>query len=545
MNPKVQQIIEIYKQIVQNLKLEPKKIKNEENYCIIFQILFPFLEDEIENIKNQRIQAGEKINALIEFLVIIQIEYSQSNQVLNTNLSHISGPKIVQGDLKHISNFLQILQELSKLYKDKVLNPNINSQQDYLANDSNSQPSEYVEYFDNSQDEQQIYHEEENDLLQKPNKQQIQYQVINSKQRNNKSLDKYSQKKEDRKSSQVKYEQEINQQKRPIRSHSFQKTSSNRSKSQQKKPRVFTKEKYSENTQSSYDQQHTFDFDTLNISEIDYKFLQQYDEKDIEQLDENDPIKKKYIIEKKKEDVLKILQEKILQEEKNQNCPVIDNQLDIQIQNIKQCLKKLKPKPITEDIENINEQKNEYKNFQQVQLQNLQHNKSIQNQQQQNNHPRISTKIKQKDSLRNQFENVHLVMQLKLRDEKLNYLKKIHRIVFELEKRQVIDEKNDQKQARRQQNILARNILDQYESSFDDQIIFLKDKIQKQRKDRLYEGISQKSILSKLEKELKEEKIKDIQKQKEIWKYDKEKFEQLMKDDGELEKKILQIYKKY
>ncbi|CAD8131797.1 unnamed protein product [Paramecium octaurelia] len=487
-------------------------------------------------------------------------QYSQSNQVLNCNLAHIRGSQIVKGDLQHLSNFLQILHELSKLYKDRALNSGISSQQDYLVNDLNSTPPQCLEYFYNSQDEKQTYLEEENDHFQKSSIQSNQFQINkNSKQRNNQSCEQQYKKRDDRKSSQMKNQQGSNQQrqKRPIRSNSLkkptdqdpriQKKMAYESRSQPKKQQAFTKdkEKYSENTKSSQDSQYSLDFETSNKDEVDYEFLNQYDERVIQQLDENDPIKIKYVLEKQKEDILKILQEKILHEENHQNFPASDDQIDSQIKNIKESLKNLKPKPSIDDVENINEQKNQYRNFLKDQLQNFQQIKQIQNVQKQENNSRVSTKTKQNDLLKNQFENVHLYMQHKLRDEKLNYLKKIHRIVFELEKRQIIDEKYDHRQARRQQNILTRNILDSVESSYDDQIVFLKQKIQKQRNDRLYEGISQKSILSKLEKELKQEKIRDRQNQKEVWKYEKEKFEQLMKDDGELEKRILQIYKRY
>lgn len=56
---------------------------------------------------------------------------------------------------------------------------------------------------------------------------------------------------------------------------------------------------------------------------------------------------------------------------------------------------------------------------------------------------------KKKDDLKKEFENEHLSMYYKLRDEKLNYLRKIHRIIFELEKRKIIDEKKDHLQMRR------------------------------------------------------------------------------------------------
>jgi hypothetical protein len=66
--------------------------------------------------------------------------------------------------------------------------------------------------------------------------------------------------------------------------------------------------------------------------------------------------------------------------------------------------------------------------------------------------------------LKEEYENEHLSMYYKMRDEKLNYLRKMyliyiyifklfkyhrHRIIFELEKRKIIDEKKDHLQRRR------------------------------------------------------------------------------------------------
>ncbi|CAK85027.1 unnamed protein product (macronuclear) [Paramecium tetraurelia] len=572
MKHKVSQMIDIYKEIVYNLNLEPQ---NEINMQII--IRFILLDNSLQMRKiialffkfffhpqkmKQRILKMKQFHQEKKYKRLLSFQYkykyySQSNQVLNCNLAHIRGSQIVKGDLQHLSNFLQILHELSKLFKDRALN---SVKILHPLSKIHKNQLRCLEYFYNSQDEKQTYQEEDNDHLQKSSIQSNQFQINkNAKQRNNQSCEQQSKKKDDRKSSQLKNQQGSNQQrqKRPIRSHSlkkptdqdpkFQKKLPYEPRSQPKKQQSFTKqkEKYSENTKSSQDSQYSLDFETQNKDEVDYEFLQQFDEKDIKQLDDNDPIKIKYVLEKQKEEILKVLQEKILHEENHQNFPASDEQIDIQMKNIKESFKKMKPKPSTENMENINEQKNQYRNFLKDQLKNFQQIKQIQNVQKQDVNSRTSTKIKQNDLIKDQFENVHLFMQHKLRDEKLNYLKKIHRIVFELEKRQIIDEKYDHRQARRQQNILTRNILDSVESSYDDQIVFLKQKIQKQRNDRLYEGISEKSILSKLEKELKEEKIKDRQNQKEVWKYEKEKFEQLMKDDGELEKKILQIYKRY
>jgi len=47
-------------------------------------------------------------------------------------------------------------------------------------------------------------------------------------------------------------------------------------------------------------------------------------------------------------------------------------------------------------------------------------------------------------------------MYYKLRDEKVNYLRKIHRIIFELEKRKIIDDKKMHKEERDKRNLETR-----------------------------------------------------------------------------------------
>jgi len=54
-------------------------------------------------------------------------------------------------------------------------------------------------------------------------------------------------------------------------------------------------------------------------------------------------------------------------------------------------------------------------------------------------------------------------MYYKLRDEKVNYLRKIHKIIFELEKRKIIDDKNMQKEERDKRNKQTKSLLEQME----------------------------------------------------------------------------------
>ncbi|CAD8147292.1 unnamed protein product [Paramecium pentaurelia] len=563
MNSEVQDIIDLYQQIVSNLDQDPQRdvtieqLKNERNYCTIFRIMFPFLEKEIDNIQKERNPTGEKLQGLIEFL---------SYPVLTMDLSHISGHSIAQGDLRHLYNFLQILLELSKLYKDQVQNTRSNStsQQNNIT-----PPEQQLDYFkDNDDNEQSSQGDGENQQTDKIERKGSQQHLKNEANVNKNAVTQNQLSKNQRKSSARKQDQKkvLNSkgnQLKAIRNNLLPVTQLQqriitqdpnialkfKNQQQQQQKKTLKKQQHSQSPQEE-EQLDQMDFE--DISDIDYDFLEKYDEEEINQLEDDDPTKIKYNRELQKDDIRKLLQEKMKEGEELGEQPEIDDFIDFQIKVIKKSLgnmKNLPPSDEKETIENIIKNRNQYKEFlkdylktyqQKQQKQESQQNKSIQNQKQ-------LTKMnqKKKDDLKKEFENEHLSMYYKLRDEKLNYLRKIHRIIFELEKRKIIDEKKDHLQMRRQQNIITRNALSSVENAYNDKITMLKEKLQNERKERHVAGVAQKQILSKLEKELKDEKIKQIQELKDIWRQEKERFDYLMKDDGELEKRILQIYKKY
>ncbi|CAK82042.1 unnamed protein product (macronuclear) [Paramecium tetraurelia] len=564
MNSEVQDIIDLYQQIVSNLDQDPQRdvtieqLKNERNYCTIFRIMFPFLEKEIDNIQKERNPTGEKLQGLIEFL---------SYPVLTMDLSHISGHSIAQGDLRHLYNFLQILLELSKLYKDQVQNPgsNLSSQQNSQLNNSNPHERQFDSFNDNPG-------YEESSEGDGGNKQTQQIKRIKSQKDLKQSGDKD-------KNATIKNLQQNNQKKTSTKvpnskenqlkaiSNNLLPVTPNYNRELLHKIQICLLNTRSNNNNSRvkglHKQINHKKIQSIpkmkNISDIDYDFLQQHDEEEINQLEDDDPIKAKYQREQQKDNIRKLLQEKEGEEQGEQ--PEIDNFIDFQIQVIKESLAKMKSQPPSDEketIEKIIKNRNQYKEFLKDYLKTYQQKQkkqeSLQNKSMRSQKQLTKMNQKKKDDLKKEFENEHLSMYYKLRDEKLNYLRKIHRIIFELEKRKIIDEKKDHLQVRRQQNIITRNALASVENAYNDKISMLKEKLQNERKERHVAGVAQKQvnqflmifkILSKLEKELRDEKIKQIQELKDIWRQEKERFDYLMKDDGELEKRILQIYKKY
>lgn len=76
-----------------------------------------------------------------------------------------------------------------------------------------------------------------------------------------------------------------------------------------------------------------------------------------------------------------------------------------------------------------------------------------------------------------EFDNMQKSLYFKLRDQKVNYLRKIHKIIFELEKRKIIDEKKMYKEERDRRNEQTKTLIDQMENYHRDQVDILKEKI--------------------------------------------------------------------
>ena len=112
----------------------------------------------------------------------------------------------------------------------------------------------------------------------------------------------------------------------------------------------------------------------------------------------------------------------------------IDDLIDVQIQIVKDSLKKMRsqaPVDEKETIDQLLKNKNAYKLFLKDYLKTYDGNKKKQGEQKQKvqqNQFRKATKLKkEKEDLQKEFENEHLSMYYKMRDEKLNYLRKMYK----------------------------------------------------------------------------------------------------------------------
>jgi|JI6StandDraft_1071083.scaffolds.fasta_scaffold36459_1 hypothetical protein len=80
-------------------------LQNEQIYFEICNIVFHSHSIELIKINESKGSSGEKLQALIELV----------SKVINMDLSHISGKLIVQGNMQHLKNLLQLFEYLSQI----------------------------------------------------------------------------------------------------------------------------------------------------------------------------------------------------------------------------------------------------------------------------------------------------------------------------------------------------------------------------------------------------------------------------------------------
>ena len=84
--------------------------------------------------------------------------------------------------------------------------------------------------------------------------------------------------------------------------------------------------------------------------------------------------------------------------------------------------------------------------------------------------------------------------------------------------------------------------MENIENVYQDKILMLKNQIKQDRRRTYRSKTAKKKLLTQLETCLKNEKIFRATEMIDMWRVEKEKFDVLMKDDGALEKKIMNLY---
>lgn len=102
------EIINLAVNIFQNVGIKRyigdiEALKHEDIYFEIYKIIFPDSMINIFKISESPLTTGEKIQKIIE----------EISSIIKLDLYHISGEAIAQGNINHITNWLQLLEALS------------------------------------------------------------------------------------------------------------------------------------------------------------------------------------------------------------------------------------------------------------------------------------------------------------------------------------------------------------------------------------------------------------------------------------------------
>jgi len=148
------------------------------------------------------------------------------------------------------------------------------------------------------------------------------------------------------------------------------------------------------------------------------------------------------------------------------------------------------------------------------------------------------------ENLKKDFENQQKSLYFKMRDEKVNYLRKVHKTIFSLEKKRIIEDKKEYMEFRKTKNSETSNMIDSIKNEYKNKLNMLREKNKNDQYERKIASDAQRSFLQALEKEMKAEQMKEAERIKNKWRFEKEKFEMLMKDEGFLQEKVMSLYKK-
>jgi hypothetical protein len=148
------------------------------------------------------------------------------------------------------------------------------------------------------------------------------------------------------------------------------------------------------------------------------------------------------------------------------------------------------------------------------------------------------------EGLKREFENQQKSLYFKMRDEKVNYLRRIHKTIFELEKKRIIDDKKNYMEFRTSKNMETGNMIESIKNQYKNKLNILKENNTNQQNERKIASEAQRTFLKTLENELKMDQMKEVERLKDKWRLEKERFEMMIKDEGFLEQKVMQLYKR-
>jgi len=96
--------------------------------------------------------------------------------------------------------------------------------------------------------------------------------------------------------------------------------------------------------------------------------------------------------------------------------------------------------------------------------------------------------------LKKEFENQQKSLYYKMRDEKVNYLRKVHKTIFELEKKRIIEDKKEYMDFRKTKNSETRNMIDSIKSEYRNKLDMLREKNKNEENERKVANEAQRSV---------------------------------------------------
>jgi hypothetical protein len=148
------------------------------------------------------------------------------------------------------------------------------------------------------------------------------------------------------------------------------------------------------------------------------------------------------------------------------------------------------------------------------------------------------------DTLTSAFESQQSMLYDRIRDEKLDYLKKIHKIIFQLDKKRVLEERKAYMDYRRSIDEDTIGMMLTLKHNYKEKIDGLKRGHLNDRNERKMSDLTQKMFLHTLKQELSLDQMKEIDRLRNRWSNEKLRFEMMTQDENFLEKRLVDLYKK-
>ena len=151
--------------------------------------------------------------------------------------------------------------------------------------------------------------------------------------------------------------------------------------------------------------------------------------------------------------------------------------------------------------------------------------------------------IKQKkfeDELMNQQRS----QMFKRNAQQVRMCKNVYKLASDLEKNKLLDEKKMYKESENQKQGQKKAMVQTIENYYQDKIVMLKERIQREKFERQIAQDAQKKALSQMKKELDDQKRKEVQRYIELLQQEDDKYDLQNMNLGRLQGEIVKLYKK-